>query len=147
MPIRRVTPQEAAELLAAGWIYVDVRTIPEFEAEHPQGAYNVPLLHQGPDGRTSNPEFVAIMEGAFGRGAQVICGCAGGSRGKRAAEMLTEAGFANAIEMRGGFGNETDSLGRVVTPGWKASGLPSDSAAEPGHGYNELVVKAGGGAS
>ena len=43
MPIRRVTPNEAAELIASGWTYIDVRTIPEFEAEHPSGAYNVPL--------------------------------------------------------------------------------------------------------
>jgi len=147
MPIRRVTPQEATELLADGWTYVDVRTIPEFDAGHPTGAYNVPLMHQGTTGRTSNGEFVPVMEGAFGQGARLVVGCAGGTRARRAAEMLAEAGFEQVVEMRGGFGEETDSMGRVVTPGWKASGLPVEDAAEPGQRYEELEKKARGGAS
>jgi rhodanese-related sulfurtransferase len=142
MPIRRVTPQEAVELIADGWMYVDVRTIPEFEAEHPRGAYSVPLMQQGPAGRTSNPDFVAIVEGAFGRGARLVLGCASGNRSRRAADLLGEAGFAELADMPAGFGGETDSMGRLVTPGWKAAGLPTASAAEPGRRYEDLVAKA-----
>ncbi len=43
--VKRVTPPEAAALLAEGWIYLDVRSIPEFDLGHPTGAVNVPLLH------------------------------------------------------------------------------------------------------
>jgi rhodanese-related sulfurtransferase len=147
MSIRRVTPQEAADLVAQGWTYVDVRTLPEFEAEHPQGAFSVPLLHQGPTGRTSNPEFVPIMEASFGHGAKLVLGCAGGTRSRRAAELLAEAGFEEVADVRGGFNGETDSMGRLVTPGWKAAGLPTATAPEPGHRYEDLVTKARGGAS
>jgi rhodanese-related sulfurtransferase len=146
MPIRTVTPQEAAELLAQGWHYVDVRTIPEFDAEHPLGAYSVPLMHQGPTGRTSNPHFVSTVEGAFGREARLVLACAGGTRGRRAAELLAEAGFQEVAEMSAGFGGKTDSMGRTVTPGWKEAGLPTSTAAEPGHRYEDVVAKARGGA-
>jgi rhodanese-related sulfurtransferase len=147
MPIRRVTPKEALDLLAEGWMYVDVRSIPEFDAEHPQGAFNVPLLHQGPAGRAANPDFIQVMEGAFGHGAKIVLGCAGGNRSRRAAELLTEAGFTSVVDQRGGFGGETDSMGRLVTPGWKASGLPITAATEPGRGYQDLADKARGGKS
>lgn len=147
MSIRRVTPEEAADLLAQGWAYVDVRTIPEFDAEHPHGAYSVPLMHQGPTGRTSNADFLSTVEGAFGREARLVLGCAGGTRSRRAAEMLAEAGFAELAAMPAGLDGLTDSIGRSVTPGWKAEGLPTSSAAEPGHRYEDLVAKARGGAS
>lgn len=143
MPIRRVTPQEAADLLAEGWTYVDVRTVPEFEAEHPRGAFSVPLLHQGQSGRTANPDFVHVMETAFGHGTRIVVGCATGSRSRRAAEALADAGFDDVVDMRGGFNGEGDSMGRVVTPGWKAVGLPTATAAEPGHGYEDLKKRGG----
>ena len=41
---KRVTPQEAAELMTQGWTYLDVRSIPEFEDAHPTDAANIPLL-------------------------------------------------------------------------------------------------------
>jgi rhodanese-related sulfurtransferase len=145
MPVRRVTPQEALELLADGWMYVDVRTIPEFDAGHPEGAFNVPLMQQGPAGRVSNPDFVDVVEGAFGRNARLVVACAGGSRSRRAAELLAEAGFTDLVDQRGGFGGESDSMGRQVTPGWKAAGLPVANEAAPGHAYKDLVDKARGG--
>jgi rhodanese-related sulfurtransferase len=41
---RRVSPQEAKDLMdKEGYVYVDVRSIPEFEAGHPAGAFNVPI--------------------------------------------------------------------------------------------------------
>lgn len=145
MPIRRVTPKEASDLVAEGWTYIDVRTIPEFEAEHPAGAYNVPLMHQGPSGRTANADFVEIVEGAFGRGEKLLVACAGGTRSRRAAEMLADAGFENVIDVRGGFAGETDSMGRVVTPGWKPSGLPTATGGEPGRSYEDVMNRARGG--
>jgi rhodanese-related sulfurtransferase len=142
MPIRRVTPAEAVELVAQGWIYVDVRTIPEFDAGHPRGAYNLPLMQQGAAGRVANPDFVAIAESALGKGARVVLGCAGGTRARRAADLLAEAGFEELAEMPTGFsGGEKDATGRIVTPGWKGAGLPIDLQAEPGHRYDDLAAK------
>ena len=43
--VKRVTPPEASTLLGEGWVYLDVRSIPEFDDGHPPGAANVPLLH------------------------------------------------------------------------------------------------------
>ena len=44
---KRVSPQEARDLMEKdGYVYVDVRSIPEFDAGHPAGAYNVPLMHR-----------------------------------------------------------------------------------------------------
>ncbi len=142
MPIRRVTPAEAVELVAQGWIYVDVRTIPEFDAGHPRGAYNVPLMQQGPGGRVANPDFVAVAEGALGKDARIVLGCAGGTRARRAADLLAGAGFEHLAEMPTGFsGGEKDATGRIVTPGWKGAGLPIDEKAEPGHRYDDLAAK------
>jgi rhodanese-related sulfurtransferase len=46
MPVKRVTPEQALELMRAeGYSYLDVRSVPEFDEGHPEGAYNVPLLH------------------------------------------------------------------------------------------------------
>ena len=63
MTVKRVSPEEAKKLIDdEGYVYVDVRSLPEFEAGHPTGAYNVPLMHQGPAGMTPNPDFMAVME-------------------------------------------------------------------------------------
>ena len=147
MPIRRVTPKEAVELVASGWMYIDVRTIPEFDTEHPSGAYNVPLLLQGQAGRSMNPDFVEVIEAALGRDARLVIGCASGNRSRRAADLLAEAGYEDLVDMRAGFGGETDSMGRVIQPGWKAAGLPTESTSEAGHRYEDLVNKARGGES
>jgi rhodanese-related sulfurtransferase len=86
------------------------------------------------------------MIGAFGKSARLVLACAGGARSRRAAEMLAEAGFENLADMTAGFSGEMDSMGRLVTPGWKGCGFSTASGAEPGHGYEDLVKKARGGA-
>lgn len=142
MPIRRVPPKEAAELVESGWTYVDVRTVPEFEAGHPRGAFNVPLLQDGKAGRVSNPDFLGVMELSFPNDTRILVGCQSGKRSMRAAEILTEAGFENVVDVQGGYGGDSDSMGRVVVPGWSASGLPVATAAEPGRRYEDLKEKA-----
>ena len=46
--LKRISPAEAQALVAEGWVYLDVRSEPEFAAGHPVGAHNVPLQHVGP---------------------------------------------------------------------------------------------------
>jgi len=56
-------------------------------------------------------------------------------------ELLLTAGFPNVLDMRGGFGGETDEVGRVTFPGWSFRRLPTtrDSAAEDR--YEDLAKK------
>jgi hypothetical protein len=75
MQPRRITPEAALDLMEKqGYVYVDVRSIPEFAQGHPEGAYNVPLQHLGPAGMTPNPDFMSVMQKAFPRDALVL-GC------------------------------------------------------------------------
>src|SRR5258705_1436335 len=90
--LQRISPQDAKRLMAdEGYTYVDVRSIPEFEAGHPAGAANVPLLHRGPAGMTPNPEFLTVMMACFAKDAKLVVGCQGGGRAMRAADELARA--------------------------------------------------------
>ena len=70
MAVRRVTPQEAKALMDEGYVYVDVRSIPEWDEGHPTGSFNVPLNHLGPSGMAPNPDFLAVMEKSFAKDAK-----------------------------------------------------------------------------
>jgi rhodanese-related sulfurtransferase len=125
MSVKRVKPPEAAELVSQGWKYVDVRSIPEFEAGHAKGAVNIPLLHLKPGaGMVPNPEFQTQIEKTFDKDAQLVMGCKSGARSLRAAELLQGWGYTNVVDMQGGYDGERDMAGRVVVPGWRDSGLP-----------------------
>ena len=56
--IKRVSPAEAKKLVDEGWLYLDVRTEPEYAAGHPTGAQNVPVMKAGPRGMAPNAEFI-----------------------------------------------------------------------------------------
>lgn len=124
--VKRVSPQEAKDLIdQQGYVYVDVRSIPEFDQGHPTDAYNVPLNHAGPAGMAANPDFLAVMEKSFPKDAKLVLGCQGGGRSLRAAGMLEQAGFTNVVDNRAGFQGHAE-------PGWRPAGLPvsTDSPAE-----------------
>jgi rhodanese-related sulfurtransferase len=135
--IKAVTPEEAAELLKQGHVYVDVRSEPEFEAGHPAGALNVPLLHAGPVGLEPNPEFLSVMEGAFGKGEPLVIGCKAGGRSKRAAEILAKAGFSSLSDQVAGFDAGKDAFGRAI-PGWGRTALPVDTGKPAGRSYADV---------
>lgn len=83
MEIKRITPEQAKELLDSnqGYIYLDVRTVPEFEAGHVPGAKNVPVVEPDASGRMQlNPRFVEIVEANFGKDVKCITGCQKGGR-------------------------------------------------------------------
>jgi rhodanese-related sulfurtransferase len=138
---RRVLPPEAAELLKQGWRYVDVRSIPEFDAGHPEGAANVPLLHMQGGRMAPNPDFQRVMLANFPKDAQLVIGCKAGPRSVQAAALLEASGYTSVVDMRGGFGGERDALGRVTVPGWVEAGLPVEKVAPPGQSYAELSAK------
>jgi rhodanese-related sulfurtransferase len=135
--IRSVSPEEAAALLADGYVYVDVRSEPEFEAGHVPGALNVPLLHAGPGGMTPNPEFLSVMQQAFGTSEKLVIGCKAGGRSKKAADQLAQAGFNELADMTAGWDGSRDAFGRVV-PGWSKKGLPSEPGKPEGQAYADV---------
>src|SRR5260370_14027984 len=121
MEIKRITPEQAKELLDSnqGYIYLDVRTVPEFEAGHVPGAKNVPVVEPDASGRMQlNPRYVEIVEANFGKEVKCITGCQKGGRSIKAAELLLVAGFPHVLDIPAGFGAETDEMGRVAFPRW-----------------------------
>jgi rhodanese-related sulfurtransferase len=135
MPVKRVSADEAHELVdKQGYVYVDVRSVPEFEAGHPEGAYNVPLVHRGPHGMVPNTDFLAVMQKHFPPDAKIVVGCQSGGRSLQAAAVLLSSGYTNVIDQRAGFGGS-------VEPGWAAKGLPTAEDAPVDHTYAGLSGK------
>ena len=136
MSVKRISPDEARDLMdREGYTYLDVRSIPEFEAGHPKGAYNVPLNHMGAAGMSPNPEFLSVVQKSFPTDAKLVLGCKGGGRSLRAAQMLEAAGYTAVVDQRAGF------EGNPAEPGWRPKGLPVDTQAETGRAYEALRAK------
>ena len=140
--IHRVSPEEAQGLLEQGYVYVDVRSEPEFVQGHVPGAYNVPLLHQGPGGLRENPDFLAVMEQAFGKDEPLLLGCRSGGRSLKAAQMLARAGYTNLRELRTGWDGSRDAFGRPE-PGWGKKGMPAETGTPAGRGYADVRARRG----
>ena len=140
MNVKRISPDETKKLLETDpeYIYLDVRTVPEFDAGHVPGAKNIPLMEPSMGRMHLNPQFVDIVEGNFGKNAKLVVGCQVGGRSLKAAEMLQNAGFANVLEMRGGFGGESDASGHLVFPGWAPRGFPVSFESAPADRYETL---------
>lgn len=69
---------------------IDVRTAPEFRANHIRGFKNIPLqqLSQQMNQLNKNEEVILI--------------CASGSRSRSASRLLKRNGFTNIVDVRGG---------------------------------------------
>ena len=144
MQVTRITPEEAKELLDSntGYIYLDVRNVPEFEAGHVPGAKNVPVVEPDAYGRMQvNARFVEVVEKNFGKDVKCITGCQRGGRSLKAAELLLAGEFSNVLDMRGGFGGEVDQMGHLTFPGWAPRGLPSATDSAPQDRYENLAKK------
>ena len=140
--VKRVTPSEAAALLAEGWSYLDVRSIPEFEEGHPVGAANVPLLHLTGGRMSPNVDFQQVVAANFAPDTKLVVGCKAGGRSLQAAALLEAAGYTSVVDMRGGFHGERDGMGRVTTPGWVESKLPVSKTASGDKTYAALSAAA-----
>lgn len=139
--VKRVLPQEAAALLAEGWSYLDVRSIPEFDQGHPPGAANIPLMHSMNGRMTPNPDFQRVLEATFPKDTKLVVGCKVGGRSAQASALMEAAGFTNVVDMRGGYHGERDNFGRAVVPGWLAENLPIEQAGAPEKTYEALAQK------
>jgi rhodanese-related sulfurtransferase len=136
--VKRVSPREAKALMDEGYVYVDVRSEPEFLSGHPQGAVNVPLFHMGPAGMTPNPEFLDVMQARFPKDAKLVLGCRSGGRSLQAAEMLLKVGYTDVVDQRAGYEGARGPFGNVTEKGWAPEGLPVEEGAKPGQSYEDV---------
>ena len=143
MAIATKKPLEVKALLdgTEGWQYLDVRTVEEFAAGHPTGAWNAPIFLRGPMGMQPNPEFADVVKRRFDKSSRLVVGCAAGGRSLRACEALVALGFTQLVNVEGGFGGARDDSGRVTVPGWQACGLPVATKAEPDHTWSALRAR------
>jgi arsenate reductase len=137
-----ITPPQAFEALAKepGAIYLDVRTPEEFEAGHPAGARNVPVLLLDAATRQAAPntDFLPTIEKHFPRSTVLLVGCQSGVRSRRACDLLAQAGYRDARNVDGGFGGARDQSGRILVPGWRDAGLPIETGQTQGDCYADL---------
>ena len=121
------------------YVYLDVRSVPEFEAGHPPGAYNIPIAHMTPGGMRPNADFLAEVASAFSRDAKLVVGCKAGIRSLTAVQALMQAGYENVVDQRAGFDGARDSFGQLQEAGWQRRGFDVALEAEPGRSYAKLT--------
>ncbi|MDH5673034.1 MAG: rhodanese-like domain-containing protein [Myxococcales bacterium] len=143
MKLERVSPEQAHRLIEEqGYLHLDVRTVQEFEAGHPEGAYNVPIKVTTEHGMADNSEFLSVVRACFESDAGIVVDCRSGNRSLAAARVLIEAGFSRVVDQRAGFGGRRGSFGELEEAGWKDSGLPVASSATQGRDYASLRRRA-----
>ena len=130
MQIPEVTAEEAKRLLDGdeGYVYLDVRTIPEFHAGRAPEALNIPIAQVNPaTGQMEfDPQFLSRVESKLAKNEKIIVGCKAGPRSEAACQLMLEAGFANVYNMLGGFSGVTDATGQVLVEGWSTLGYPTE---------------------
>jgi rhodanese-related sulfurtransferase len=139
MTIKHITVQQAHQQQASGSTYLDVRSIPEFEQGHPEGAFNIPLLHLDPSTgqMRPNPEFLDVVKANFPPETSMVVGCKMGGRSQQACELLSSAGFHDVTNVLGGWGG-APQLGHA---GWVQAGLPVETNADASRQYDTLHKK------
>lgn len=142
MTVKRVSPHEADALVRdEGYVYVDVRSIPEFDAGHTAGAYNIPLMHATPSGMRPNGDFMSVVSAVFPKDRKLVLGCRSGNRSLRAAEALIAAGYENVVDQRAGHGGARDAFGQLQEAGWEGAGLEVAIEPHPERTYESLLAR------
>lgn len=138
MAINNISVITAHERRLAGGALVDVRSTAEYNAGHPAGAVNVPLMEPDEDTgqMASNPDFVRVMQANFDAAQPLMLTCQSGIRSVRAAQMLEAFGFADLTNVLGGFGGSRQAGG---DKGWTAHELPVETEAPAGRTYTDLL--------
>ncbi len=76
MTFQTLNPTGVNQLLAEDpeYVYVDVRSVQEFEQGHVPGSYNIPILFMTPGGMQPNPDFLAVVKRRFAKGQKIVFG-------------------------------------------------------------------------
>jgi rhodanese-related sulfurtransferase len=90
--VNRISADKFEGELTTDTIVIDVRKPGEFEAEHVEGAINIPL------------DFINEEMASFPKDKPFIIHCAGGYRSMIASSVLKARGIENFKEVAGGFG-------------------------------------------
>ena len=147
MNLPTISPEETRTRLQSGdgYVYLDVRTVEEFEEGRPPGAFNVPIVIRNPaTGQPqANDDFLKVVEAHFPRDARLIVGCRTTNRSAHATALLLQTGFQNVSNMTGGFAGVQDGTGRVVQPGWSTLNFPTETGPG-GEGSYETLTQRGG---
>ena len=73
---KSIDVQTAFAQMKEGAAYVDVRSVAEFRAGHPEGAVNIPLLdHNAAGMMVPNPAFIEQMKAQFPLTTPLLMGC------------------------------------------------------------------------
>ncbi len=133
MPIRSLDPKAARDAMAGtdGHVFVDVRTVQEYDAGHPAGAVNVPwaIIDPASGQMAHNAGFLPTMRKHYASDTTLFISCQAGGRSLKACHELEAAGYGDLVNVDGGFGGRRDPMGSVLVEGWQASGLPIESDA------------------
>jgi rhodanese-related sulfurtransferase len=143
--VKELSPQETYDLMQSDpeYLYLDVRSVPEFEAGHAIGAINIPIMHFSPGaGMSPNQDFATVVEAALAKDAKLVIGCKSGGRSARACEVMSQMGYTNVANVRGGFVGAVDNFGRVTEPGWSMLSLPTCTECGDEARYEGLLAKA-----
>lgn len=124
---RDITPLEARDLMAGErYVYLDVRTVAEYQEGHPSSAWNVPVLETNAAGEMAeNPEFLRVVEATFSKDTPLLVGCRSGGRSSLAAQMLQQAGYKRVYNIMGGYAGGRTPAGQELK-GWSQLGYPVD---------------------
>lgn len=141
--MKEVSPKEAYEIMQSdpNCVYLDVRSVPEFEAGHAKGAINIPILNMTSGGMSPNDDFAAVVATALPKETKLVVGCKSGGRSARATELLSQVGYTDVTNIRGGFVGLIDNFGTVVEPGWSMQNLPLCSECGPEDSYDALCAR------
>ncbi|CAL0311460.1 unnamed protein product [Lupinus luteus] len=96
----------AKGLIHSGYVYLDVRTVEEFQKGHVDHAtkiINIPYMFSTPKGMVKNPNFVKEVSSACNKEDHFIVGCKSGVRSQYATTDLVADGFKNVKDMKGGY--------------------------------------------
>ena len=145
--MKEVGAQEACEIQQEdpSAIYLDVRSVPEFQGGHPTGSINIPIMHFTPGvGMSPNEEFLSVVETTIPKDARLLVGCKTGIRSARACELLAQRGYTNLTNVRGGYVGVMNPAGQVIEPGWSLLDLPTSTEASDSQDYESLLSKTKG---
>lgn len=113
-----------------GYALLDVRSVMEFEAGHPEGAWNVPWMVLEPTGRHANPDFLRVVRALFpDKATRLVLTCQSGNRSLQALQALAAEGYEALVDQRAGWGGVRDAFGQLTEKGWASEGLPTATGA------------------
>jgi rhodanese-related sulfurtransferase len=117
--------------------FLDVRTCEEYDRGHPAHSVNVPwaVVDSSTGQMTPNPDFAPTVKKHFPPDTRLFLSCQAGMRSLKACMELEAEGYANLVNIDGGFGGRRDPMGQLVTAGWAESELPVEDGQST---YQEL---------